>query len=328
MMSRIPFRGLGSWAWLCLALAGCSISPGNKLTLFPQSHALIDAAKDLRRAYPEPLDLPRELNKQVLPVYRVEPGDVLLVQPASLDSPVRLPADQPVLLDGTINLGSYGKLVVAGKSVEEIEADVRAAVARQSKDAGPILVRLVNRVSKVYYVLGEVNTPGSFPLAGRETVLDGILAAGGLTDRASRDNIILTRPTAPHGCRVVIPICYSDIVQLGDTSTNYQLAPGDRIYVPSRGLLEDCFLFHKKPCAPCGRPQTPCALEGPCAHPAVRPGYGPPAPVTAPVTPVGPEMSSPSARMEIAPARAFGPGAVVAGPPIPAPQWKMAGDPR
>lgn len=264
MNSRISFRSPWPCAWLVLLFAGCSISPGNKLTLFPQSHALIDSAKELRRAYPEPFDLPRELSKQVLPVYRVEPGDVLLVQPASLDSPVRLPADQPILLDGTINLGRYGKLAVAGKSVEEIEADVRATVARQSKDVGPIMVRLVTRVSKVYYVLGEVNTPGSFPLAGRETVLDGILAAGGLTDRASRDNIILSRPTPPHGCRVVIPVCYSEIVQLGDTSTNYQLAPGDRIYVPSRSMLEDCFLFHKKPCLPCGRPQTPCGMDGRC----------------------------------------------------------------
>src|SRR5207244_3519626 len=82
------------------------------------------------------------------------------------------------------------------------------------------------RVSKVYYVLGEVNAPGSFTLSGRETVLDGILAAGGLNERASRRNIILSRPTHPDSCRVVLPICYYEIVQLGDTSTNYQLAPG------------------------------------------------------------------------------------------------------
>lgn len=323
MIRRNPFRGLGSCAWLALLLTGCSVSPGNKLTLFPQSHVLIDPAKELRRAYPEPLDLPRELNKQVLPAYRVEPGDVLLVQPASLDSPVHLPADQPILLDGTINLGSYGKVNVAGKTVEEIEAEVRAVVSRQTKDAGPILVRLVNRVSKVFYVLGEVNTPGSFPLAGRETVLDGILAAGGLTDRASRDNIILARPTPPHGCRVVLPICYSEIVQLGDTSTNYQLAPGDRIYVPSRGMLEDC--FHKKPCAPCGRPQTPCGVEGSCAHPEAGPGYGPPAPPLVPPslpTPTAPAIAPTSARMGATTTGTPRTGGGLIGPPVAVPQWQ------
>ena len=263
-------------------LAGCSTTTGNRFTLFPEGHPLIDEAKAMRAAAPEPLPLPRELDKHVLPPYTVEPGDVLLVQPADLDSPIRLPGDQPVLTDGTINLGRYGQLVVAGQTVPQIEADIRGQIqtylALQPRrparpgaapepgaeprlpepgEVGPITVRVVTRVSKVYYVLGEVNAPGALTLNGRETVLDGILAAGGLTDRASRRNIILSRPTHPDSCRVVLPICYNEIVQLGDTATNYQLAPGDRIYVPSRNCWEE--LFHKKPeCAPCGRPQTPC----------------------------------------------------------------------
>jgi protein involved in polysaccharide export with SLBB domain len=254
--------GLGP-GLLVLLVAGCSLTPGRSLTLFPEGHRLLDTAKELRQAQPDALPLPRELDKRVLPAYAVEPGDALLIQPLNLDSPVRLPADQPVLLDGTINLGRYGHLVVAGRTVEEIEGMVRAAVEAKDKDAGPISVRLVTRVSKVFYVLGEVNAPGSFPLQGRETVLDAILAAGGLTDKASRQNIILSRPTGPHSCRVVIPICYRDIVQLGDTSTNYQMAPGDRIFVPSRTFFEE--LFHPKhECPPCGQPQIPCNLGGAC----------------------------------------------------------------
>ena len=83
------------------------------------------------------------------------------------------------------------------------------------------------------------------------------IAAGGLTDRASRRNIILSRPTAPEGCRIVIPICYREIVQLGDTSTNYQIAPGDRIFVPTRTFCEE-LCRNKKDCLPCGGPQVPC----------------------------------------------------------------------
>ncbi len=242
-------------------LAGCAVSPGNRLTLFPEGHRLTDTAKMLRAAAPEPLPLPRELDKRPLPPYVVEPGDVLLVQPADLDSPARLPGDQPILPDGTINLGRYGRLVVAGHTVEEIEGMVRGLVEAQTKDAGPISVRVVTRVSKVYYVLGEVNAPGSFVLSGRETVLDGILTAGGLTERASRRTIILTRPTRPDGCRVVLPVCYYDIVQVGDTATNYQLAPGDRIYVSTRTCWEE--LFHNRPeCPPCGRSQVPCTAVG------------------------------------------------------------------
>jgi protein involved in polysaccharide export with SLBB domain len=247
---------------LALAGAGCSAVPGRGLTFFPEGHKLIDTAKDLRATYPVALPLPKELDKRPLPPYTVEPGDVLLVQAADLDSPVRLPGDQPVMPDGTINLGRYGRVQVAGKTVDEIETAAKAFVEAQAKDAkekevGPITVRVVTRVSKVFYVLGEVNAPGAFTLNGRETVLDGILTAGGLTDRASRRNIILSRPTRPDGCRVVLPICYHEIVQLGDTSTNYQLLPGDRIYVATRTFCEE--MFHNKPeCAPCGGPQHAC----------------------------------------------------------------------
>ena len=34
------------------------------------------------------------------------------------------------------------------------------------------------------------------------------------------------------------PVCYQQITQLGDTTTNYQLQPGDRVFVPSKGTLE------------------------------------------------------------------------------------------
>jgi protein involved in polysaccharide export with SLBB domain len=266
-------------------MAGCSAVPGRGLTLFPEGHPLSDAAKDLRSAYPAPLPLPKELDKRPLPPYTVEPGDVLLVQAADLDSPLRLPGDQPVMPDGTITLGRYGRIQAAGKTADEIESAVHAYVVAQAKDpkdkeVGPIVVRVVTRVSKVYYVLGEVNAPGAYTLNGRETVLDGILAAGGLTDRASRRNIILSRPTRPDGCRVVLPICYRDIVQIGDTGTNYQLLPGDRIYVASRTVWEE--LFHMKPeCPPCGGPQHACP-DGICGHdgPAagVPPHGSPPSP--------------------------------------------------
>lgn len=255
-----PILRLGWYAAFVLFLAGCGTGPGNTFSLIPEGHRLIPQAKELRAAAAEPVALPRELAKQPAPAYVVEPGDVLLVTPADLDSPIRLPGDQPIFPDGTINLGRYGRVAVAGKTVEEAQAAVQQAVEAVTKDAGFITVRVVVRASKVYYVIGEVNAPGAFPLSGRETVLDALLAAGGLNDRASRNYITLSRPTPPCGCRVVLPICYPEIVQLGDTSTNYQIQAGDRIYVPTKTCLEQLCPFRQKSCPPCGRPQTPCPL--------------------------------------------------------------------
>jgi polysaccharide export outer membrane protein len=275
-MVYLNARGCMAWVvLLSLHLAvtpGCTSSPSSKgFGLFPQGHRLMATAKDLRAANAGPLAIPRELEKKSLAPFVVEPGDVLLVQAADLDSPVRLPGDQPVLPDGTINLGKYGEHVVAGKTVAEIESMVKGAVEAQTKNAGFITVRLVSRQSKVFYVLGEVNAPGVFQLNGRETVLDAILAAGGLTDRASRNNIILTRPSRPDECRTVLPVCYKHIVQLGDTTTNYQIAPGDRIYVPGRTAWESLFggKCDGSPCH-CNGPHVPCPLPHyPLVHQSV-----------------------------------------------------------
>lgn len=276
MHRRLPGGAAGGLALAACLLAGCSSA--TQSLLGGGNHRLIPTAKDLRAAQPEPVALPRELDKRVASPFVVEPGDVLLIQPVNLDSAVRLPGDQPVLTDGTIQLGRYGRLVVAGKTLPEIETEVKGIVEAQTKDAGPITVRLVTRQSKVYYVLGEVNSPGAFTLNGRETVLDALTTAGGLNDRASRRYITLSRPTAPHSCRVVLPVCYNEIVQLGDTSTNYQIAAGDRIYVPSKTFCENLHP-NKQPCPPCGRPQVPCSLP-PVEPPSCGPGAdsAPPAP--------------------------------------------------
>src|SRR5262249_53490264 len=142
---------------IAVSIAGCGVTPGSR-SAFPEPHRLLAAARDIRDTAPEVPDVPRELDKHVLPPYTVEPGDVLLIQPCDLDSPVRLPADQPVLTDGTINLGRFGRPVVAGKTVEEIEALVRALIEAQVPASPcPLTVRIVVRQSKVFYVLGEVN---------------------------------------------------------------------------------------------------------------------------------------------------------------------------
>jgi protein involved in polysaccharide export with SLBB domain len=265
---------------------GCSSSVGQTFGFTAPQHRLLADAKAFKCAAGTP-DLPRELNKSLHPPFVVEPGDVLLVQPVEFDSPVRLTGDQPVLPDGTIDLGKYGRPVVAWKTVPVVEAEVQQLIRSQEKEPVQITARLINRASKIYYVLGEVNAPGAFPINGRETALDAIVAAGGLTRRATEKNIILSRPTQPEGCRVVLPICYPQIVQLGDTTTNYQLQNGDRIFVPSRTFVEDLFPTHlDTKCPPCLKPQFPC-YPGGCDGPA---GCAPTATPHPPTTPAAPDV--------------------------------------
>jgi len=243
-----------------VAAQGCSGASG-ALPFGTGSHRLLDSTEQLRQASPDAAPLPRELARTVLPEYYVEPGDVLLVQPADFESPVRLPNDQTVLPDGNIELGEYGRLQAAGKTPEEIEREVQELISARTPKAGAITVRLVGRQSKIFYILGEVNSPGAYPLTGRETVLDAIIAGGGLTTSADQNGITYTQPTPPGSCRVVLPVCYREIVQIGDTATNYQLAPGDRVYVPSMTFCQQiCEALHgaEPGCPPCGAPQAAC----------------------------------------------------------------------
>lgn len=276
-------------ALLALLASGCS-GPGGSFTLLPAGDFLLQSTKDIRHPIAAQAPVPRELEKTVLPSYIVQPGDVVLVEPVALDSTLRFPADQTVLPDGTVDLGRYGRLLVAGKTLEQIESDVRSAVAALEKTPSEINVRLVNAQSAVYYVLGEVNSAGSFPLIGNETVLDAILTAGGLTDRASPCNIILARPSGPHSCRTVIPICYRHITQQGDTATNYQIMPGDRVYVATRSLMEQVLgCYNRRDCPHCRGQQ--CACPGSCAAAVPRtPSYSLPVQTSLPETPGTIEM--------------------------------------
>jgi polysaccharide export outer membrane protein len=270
-------------AALATAATGCS-TVGSLFGINTPSSPLTEETKALRDTVPLPAPVPHELAKELFPPHVVEPGDTLLVQPAEFDAPVRLPPDQPVMPDGTIDLGKYGRPVVAGKTLPQIEVVVRDVIKVKEKDAVAVTVRLIGRASKVYYVLGEVNAPGAFPITCRETVLDAVIAAGGLNARASQDDIVLARPT-PEGCRAVLPVCWTRIAQQADPRTNYQIQPGDRVFVPSKRALEGMLPSRcKKPGAACLLPQSSC-FGGGC-------GYVPPAIAPVVVPTVVPAASS------------------------------------
>jgi len=131
-----------------------------------------------------------------------------------------------------------------------------------------VSVRMTNWESKKIYVLGDVNSPGSFQYIGNETVLDAIIEGGGLGNKANRHNIIVSRPSTCGGCRTVMKVCYDQIVQLGDTSTNYQLLPGDRVFVPSMTFVDDLKQtfnpFGNQKCPRCSGCDVGCDLPQGC----------------------------------------------------------------
>ena len=251
---------------LLLISSGCSTLG---LSCYPSVATLTTETKDVLSASRVPAGIARENAKSVLPPHALQPGDALAIEPVNLERDLRLPADQVVLADGTVDLGPFGRVVVAGRSLEQAESlieqqiayqlrqqaeacakfvseDVRSRIEKEplpeNCDGIAINVRLLEPVHR-FYVLGEVNAPGAYPLTGSETVLDAIVGAGGLSASANPCQILLARPTDPCECRVTLPVCYREIVQLGNTATNYQLQPGDRVFVASRSCLDELMFW-------------------------------------------------------------------------------------
>jgi polysaccharide export outer membrane protein len=96
-----------------------------------------------------------------------------------------------------------------------------------------VLVREVN--SARVYVTGEVAHPGAYPLRGRVSVLQAIALAGGFTDFADRDGMMVVRKGQQAG---QIPVRYTDLVTDERKSSqesldlDVDLMPGDTVVVP------------------------------------------------------------------------------------------------
>ena len=77
-------------------------------------------------------------------------------------------------------------------------------------------------------MVGEVQKPGAFPLRGQVTVLQALAMAGGLTEFADRNGMMVIR--ANNGPR--INVRYSDLVERRTQGSDFPLLPGDTVVVP------------------------------------------------------------------------------------------------
>jgi polysaccharide export outer membrane protein len=142
--------------------------------------------------------------------------------------------------DGTVNLGTYGLAYVAGMTVEEAKAAIEEQLAK-SLDEPKVSVSVYAYNSKVYYVItegaGSGDLVGRFPITGNETVLDAISQINGLS-RLSSKNMWIARPVpGGAGCDELLPVDWKEITKGAATATNYQVLPGDRIFIAENKMI-------------------------------------------------------------------------------------------
>jgi protein involved in polysaccharide export with SLBB domain len=148
--------------------------------------------------------------------------------------------DHLVRPDGTISLGTYGSVYVAGMTLPQAKAAIEEFLSKfLYKPEVSVDVFAYN--SKVYYVITDGAGVGEqvvrLPSTGNETVLDAIGQIGGLGPVSSKRHIWVARPAPAGNCEPqILPVDWNSIVRCARTDTNYQLLPGDRVYVMAEPL--------------------------------------------------------------------------------------------
>lgn len=144
----------------------------------------------------------------------------------------------PVRPDGKISVPLVGDVMAGGRTPAEVATDIQEKLSAYVRDpqVAVILTDLRSHefLSRVR-VTGAVRQPVSIPHRQGMTVLDAVLAAGGVNEFAAADRSVLYRKSADgqtsnHAVRL------DRILNRGDLSTNFQVAPGDVITVPERVL--------------------------------------------------------------------------------------------
>ena len=157
--------------------------------------------------------------------YRIGVDDV--VQVSVWRSP-ELSITAPVRPDGNITVPLVGDVMAAGRLPDEVAKDREPQVTVILTE-----LRRHGNLSPVR-VTGAVRTPVSIPYRQGMTVLDAVLAAGGVTEFAAPGRSGLYRRNGQETQSYAVKL--DRILDNGDLATNYPVAPGDVITVPERAL--------------------------------------------------------------------------------------------
>ena len=160
--------------------------------------------------------------------YIIGPGDSLQV---FIWRNPELSTTVPVRPDGKISTPLVEDMVAVGKTPSQLARDIEVVLAEyiRSPQVNVILTNAVSTYSQVR-VLGQVAAPQAVPYREGMTVLDAVLAVGGLGEFAAGNRGKIVRVIG--GKQQEIKVRIGDLVNKGDVSQNVPLKPGDVLVVP------------------------------------------------------------------------------------------------
>jgi polysaccharide export outer membrane protein len=131
--------------------------------------------------------------------------------------------------DGKINLALIGSVGAAGKSVEELDAEITEALGSYFRNLD-VTVNVLEHAPRNVFVLGQVGDPGRYAFGAGDRVIHAVALAGGMNDKARENGIALLR-REPDGQDHVYRLDFSSFHE-GNAPQDIYLQPSDVILVP------------------------------------------------------------------------------------------------
>lgn len=159
--------------------------------------------------------------------YAIQAGDVLEISVWREKDLEKIVLVRP---DGGINFPLVGDIMAAGKTIDQIQSELAAKLAKFVPD--PVVsVSVKQALGNKIYVIGKVNHPGEVVANRDMDVMQALSVAGGLTPFASANKIKILRRDEKGEIKS-IPFKYSNVEKGKDLEQNIILRGGDVVVVP------------------------------------------------------------------------------------------------
>jgi polysaccharide export outer membrane protein len=159
--------------------------------------------------------------------YRIGPGDNLQV---FVWNHPELTVTVPVRPDGLISTPLVENMAAASKTPSQLSRDLEKALAEYVRSPTVIVTSFVGAFADQVRVVGQAQKPQALPYRSNMTVLDVMIAVGGLSEFAAGNRAVVVRQDGDKNLR--IPVRLSDLMNDGDIGANLTMRPGDVLIIP------------------------------------------------------------------------------------------------
>jgi polysaccharide export outer membrane protein len=174
-----------------------------------------------------PLAAPAETSPEV--DYLIGPGDSISI---NVWRNPEVSQTVPVRPDGKITAPLVEDLPASGKTPSQLARDIEKALARyiQQPAVSVIVNGFVGTYDQQIRVIGQAAKPQSLPYRRDMSLMDVLIAVGGVTEFAAGNRASIVRKV--DGKQEKLPVRLSDLIKDGDISANVRMWPGDILIIP------------------------------------------------------------------------------------------------